>query len=356
MPSWVPNNNDLLELTIFFGSFIATYFGVRWFRSWSVNRGLIDHPNERSSHSIPTPRGGGLIIAAVVITAYILSSVLLSTELSWGFVAGSVLIVAVSWLDDRYSVSFSWRLLAHLIAAGFLIYSEGFVTSLNIPGIAVTINLGYIGAVLTFCWIVWLVNAYNFMDGIDGIAGIQAVSAALGWLLLGLSANASEIQLLAGTILFASLAFLLHNWPPARIFMGDSGSAFLGFVFAGLPLLVRTDGGIDRGFIAVIGIVLVWPFVFDSVFTLTRRLLRRERVWQAHREHLYQRLVVSGYSHRKTTMLYGAASFLNVSAVVFFLSRPGTFAVWIMAAVIFAESICLLALCRKRKCLWGQVS
>jgi len=316
----------------------------------------MDHPNERSSHSTPTPRGGGLVIAAVVLLSYLISSYLLSFELAWPFAAGAFVVVLVSWLDDVYSISFVWRLLAHSAAAGLLVYYARSAAVVAFPGIAGTIDLGYLGNALIFCWIIWLVNAYNFMDGIDGIAGVQAVAAGLGWLIIGLVAGVPPLYMLGGLVMFTSFAFLLHNWPPARIFMGDSGSAFLGFVFAGLPLLIRTENGIDAAPLFVVSVILVWLFVFDSVFTFLRRLFRGERVWQAHREHLYQRLVVSGYSHRRTTLIYGSLSLLNAIAAGVTISRGDQRSALTLIALLATESAGILILCARRKCLWGKNS
>jgi UDP-N-acetylmuramyl pentapeptide phosphotransferase/UDP-N-acetylglucosamine-1-phosphate transferase len=160
--------------------------------------------------------------------------------------------------------------------------------------------LGWFGLIMTFVWIVGLTNAYNFMDGIDGIAGGQAVVAGLGWTLLGWLDHQPLVAALGLLLAASSLGFLGHNWPPARIFMGDVGSAFLGFTLAVLPVVAAQHN--PR--LAWAGVLLVWPFVFDAAFTFLRRLRKRENVFAAHRSHLYQRLVIAGYSHRFVTLLY----------------------------------------------------
>ncbi|MCX6038443.1 MAG: glycosyl transferase, partial [Chloroflexi bacterium] len=163
-----------------------------------------------------------------------------------------------------------------------------------------TINLGWLGLAITFLWIVGLINAYNFMDGIDGIAGGQAVVAGLGWIVLGWLGNQTLVVALGLLLAASSLGFLGYNWPPAKIFMGDVGSAFLGYTFAVLPVVAVQR---DPRF-ALAGVLLVWPFVFDAAFTFLRRLLHRENVFTAHRSHLYQRLVATGFSHKTVASLY----------------------------------------------------
>ena len=179
---------------------------------------------------------------------------------------------------------------------------------------------GWLGVPLAFFWVVGLTNAYNFMDGIDGLAGSQAVIAGVGWAGLGWLRGEPLVSLLGLLVAGSSLGFLLHNWPPARIFMGDVGSAFLGFTFAALSVLAAQQN--PR--LAVAGILLLWPFIFDTIGTFLRRLRRRENVFAAHRSHLYQRLVIAGYSHRTVTLLYSGLALVGlVLALVWVLALPG---------------------------------
>jgi UDP-N-acetylmuramyl pentapeptide phosphotransferase/UDP-N-acetylglucosamine-1-phosphate transferase len=158
-------------------------------------------------------------------------------------------------------------------------------------------------------WIVGLCNAYNFMDGIDGIAAAQAIVAGAGWAWLGWRGGDAMTALAGALIAGASLGFLFFNWPPAKVFMGDAGAAFLGFTFAALTVLALTQS-LER---AAAGALFVWPFLFDTTFTLVRRLVRGENVLRAHRSHLYQRLVARGWSHARVTMLYAALAALGVA-------------------------------------------
>lgn len=342
-----------LEICIFSGVFIATYFGVRWYRALSLKRGLLDHPNERSSHVEPTPRGGGLVIAIIVLAVYAGASSWIGYEVSIGFAAGAILIVAISLLDDIYSISFAWRLLVHSVAAGIVVYSCGHISFTYASG-PWAIAAEWLGRALTFAWIVWTLNAYNFMDGIDGIAGVQAVTAGAGWTLVAVYLGQPAVLMLSGVVLFASLAFLLHNWPPARIFMGDAGSAFLGFVLASMPFIVRPSGPLSTNRLVIAAVALLWLFIFDSVFTFIRRAARREKVWNAHREHLYQRLVRSGYSHRTVTLLYGGLSVLTSAAAVFSLMSGSAFGNLVITFTLAGTSLTVIVLCWKRRCLVGQ--
>jgi UDP-N-acetylmuramyl pentapeptide phosphotransferase/UDP-N-acetylglucosamine-1-phosphate transferase len=153
--------------------------------------------------------------------------------------------------------------------------------------------------------VIGLTNAYNFMDGIDGIAAGQALIAAVGWSLLAWATQSMTVFPFAVVLGGSALGFLVHNWSPASVFMGDVGSAFLGYTFAALPLLARsprTSAANDP--LPLLALLFVWPFVFDSFFTFLRRLSRREHIFSPHRSHLYQRLVLAGYSHATTSLLY----------------------------------------------------
>ncbi len=313
----------MAEVILYAVIFIATYFGVRRFRQWSLRKNLLDIPNERSSHSTPTPRGGGLVIVLASLTAYFVCSKLTGRNFSGSYLAGAFLIALVSWLDDLLTISFVWRFLIHSSAAILVVSTLGYFSEIEIPLLGV-INLKIYGAIFTFIWIVWLTNAYNFMDGIDGLAGMQAVTAGIGWMIVGKIAGFPTASLLGGVLAFSSLAFLLQNWSPAKIFMGDVGSAFLGFSFAVLPLLAQNESA-GKNFVKsrlpLIAASLIWLFLFDTVLTFFRRLYKREKVWQAHREHIYQKLIISGYTHRFVSALYGTITVLTIIFLSFALAK-----------------------------------
>lgn len=336
------------EIAAFVSVFILTYFGVALFRRWSLHRQLLDIPNERSSHVAPTPRGGGLVIVVISLISYTTYALLTGQRLMWGYLAGAILIAAISWLDDLYSISFIWRFLVHALAAVLVLYDAGFWQNIYIPVADTKIDLGGFGAVLGFFWIVWLTNAYNFMDGIDGISGIQAVTAGLGWLLLGYLIGFPAVYFYGGVLAFSSLGFLIHNWPPAKIFLGDVGSAFLGFSFAVMPFLGGTEHSGKAAPLPIIALLLVWFFVFDTVLTFFSRVIRRHRVWQPHREHLYQKLIISGLSHRFVSVLYGVLSMFIVFSLILARALRGNFEIALLVVLVFATSaLVILTFSRK---------
>jgi len=288
----------------------ASYLGVAIIRRWAGRARMLDVPNERSSHTRPTPRGGGLAIVVVVLVLAWFAA-LSNSAFLWRAMAaltfGALLIAGVSWWDDMRPVSFWVRLLVHALGACVAVAGIGIIREIGIP-FGMDLPLGWLGFPLTLVWMVGLTNAYNFMDGIDGIAGGQAVVAGVGWAILGWIGGQPFVGVMGLLITAASLGFLGHNWPPARIFMGDVGSAFLGFSFAALTVLASQS---DPVFVLA-GIALIWPFVFDAVFTFARRLCRGEKVWVAHRSHIYQRLIVSGLSHAQVSGLYIGLAMLGL--------------------------------------------
>jgi UDP-N-acetylmuramyl pentapeptide phosphotransferase/UDP-N-acetylglucosamine-1-phosphate transferase len=276
-----------------------SYLGVYLIRRYTKKRALLDYPNERSSHSVPIPRGGGSAIVILVLGMGLWSA--LETDLSRGlvYVAGGCLIAWLGWRDDLHSLSPRIRFTVQGFVAAISIYGLGYFKAVTIPMFG-ELQLGVIGIVITFLWIIGLTNAYNFMDGVDGMAGGVALSAGLGWMWLASNMHNAFAFWVAFAITASSLGFLGHNWSPAKIFMGDVGSTFLGYTFAVLPLIASDRGG-DA---LVLGILLMWTFIMDAGVTFIGRLIRRENVFAAHRSHLYQRLVIAGYKHETISSLY----------------------------------------------------
>ncbi len=246
-----------------------------------ARREILDRPNERSSHHVATPRGGGIAVIGSVLLAWI---VLVRTELVpsgvSGIALGAVFLAAVSWLDDLRGLSPVVRLLAQAAAVAIGVFA--------LPGPQNAFYLAAIGPV----WI-WWINLFNFMDGIDGLAGSEAGAIGAGLLLfarIGVG-NDPALQMLSATVIGAAAGFLVWNWSPARIFLGDVGSVPLGYVL-GFLLLDLANRGWWK-----IALILPLYFLADATITLARRLLRGERVWQAHREHFYQQAVRRGLGH-----------------------------------------------------------
>lgn len=338
---WLTGHFPTLEICLLFvGIATASYVVVAQVRSLALER-MLDVPNERSSHSSPTPRGGGISIVILAFPALLIAafrSPAFGTRTATLMAVTSAGIALVGFWDDIRSLGARIRLLTHVIAAIVATAAIGAIDAVMFA-MGTSIDLKWLAFPLTVMWIVGLTNAYNFMDGIDGIAASQALIAALAWTIVGsLSAN-SFLLIIGIAVAGGSAGFLWHNWPPARIFMGDVGSGFLGFTFAILTLVAaRTE---PRAVIA--GILFVWPFVFDTVFTFARRLYRGENVFHAHRSHLYQRLVIAGASHKSVTTIYATLSCIcALAGILVYQGRPGASALPPAVAVGTALAIYLM--------------
>lgn len=300
-------------IILFLLAYALTVWGVGLWRRLAVRREILDIPNKRSSHVRPTPKGGGIVIVAVTIAILVFAAwqggILFDIAPLLG---GAVLIAVVSWFDDLKPLPSILRFAVHTVAALIAIYSVGYFNFIEVPFVTINWSDSLRGQIVTLLWIVGLTNAYNFMDGIDGIAGTQGLTAGLGWALIGFFIGQPFIVLFGGLLAASSLGFLWHNWHPAKIFMGDVSSAFLGYSFAVLPLLAMKYSDQDDARFPVIGVVLVWTFVFDAVLTFLRRAWRRENIFAAHRSHLYQRLVIAGFKHDSVSLLYGFLSILGI--------------------------------------------
>lgn len=329
-------------------AFGVSWLGVEIFRRWSVKHGLLDRPNERSSHTRPVPRGGGVVIVAASLLFFVIFSTIRPGFFSWGYLGGAVLIALISWLDDVYDISLLLRILVHFAAAVLVVLDLGYWSELYIPVISATTTFGFIGALFTVLWIVWTINAYNFMDGIDGLAGLQAVIAAAAWAFFGYYFGASGYWFYFAVLGSVCLGFLVHNWPPAKIFMGDVGSAFLGFTFATAPLIAAREQPQIAALLPVIGSLFIFFFLFDAVWSRFRRLLKTKYVWAAHREHIYQRLVTSGKSHETVTKLYGTFATIVASAAIFVLGFRGMSEVLLLLTIAGLTLFLVLYVRRKK--------
>lgn len=276
-----------------------SYFLVHIIIRYAERRQILDHPNERSSHSMPMPRGGGLAIVLVVVGTAVWAREAADLSRVLMYLIGGVVIAFLGWRDDVHTLSARVRFGVQGLVAAVSIYGLGYFKVVTIPLFG-ELHLGVVGIIITFLWIVGLTNAYNFMDGIDGIAGGVALAGGLGWMMLASNMHNAFVFWIALAIAASSLGFLGHNWSPAKIFMGDVASTFLGYTFAVLPLLSATQGG-DA---LMLGTLLMWTFIMDAGVTFIRRALKREKLFAAHRTHLYQRLVIGGYSHAKISTLY----------------------------------------------------
>ena len=278
--------------------------GVSWvftalLRKYALSSDLLDVPNERSSHSNPTPRGGGVSIVVTFLFGLVFFLILSLIELEsfYGFAGAGLLIAILGFVDDHSHIPARWRLLGHFSAVSWLVFWLGGLPSIVLFGMSV--DPGPVGQVLIVIVLVWLLNLYNFMDGIDGIAGVEALSSTLVVALLFLYVGNDYDMALLNLLLFAAVAgFLLWNFPPAKIFMGDAGSGFLGLMMGALAIY---SSHIDHRMIWVWAILL-GVFVVDATYTLVRRLLRGDKVYEAHRSHAYQFASRKYSSHTKVTI------------------------------------------------------
>lgn len=276
---------------------LLTWVLTRVVMHFALQRALLDIPNVRSSHSIPTLRGGGLAIAGVVLAGGIIVGWLLALpwEFSLAWLSGSLVIAAVGWQDDRYGVRPGKRALVHLAAAVAVTAALGGLPQIQFG--ARTLSWGLTGSVLAVVGIVWFLNLYNFMDGIDGIASVQAITmGGFGGALLWWQGE-SGLALLSFLVAAACTGFLWWNWMPAKIFMGDVGSGLLGFQLASLAVASERNASVPLVVWGILGGV----FIVDATATLFRRVLNGERWYEAHRSHAYQRAVQSGFSHARVT-------------------------------------------------------
>lgn len=244
--------------------------------------GSLDEPNDRSLHVRPVPRSGGLGILIAALIG------LLAAQGPWIIGACVALIAAVSWLDDQFGLPIWLRFIFHIAAA----------IGLLLAGLVPTASAGYVALVIV--GMVWMTNLYNFMDGADGLAGGMALFGFGTYAIAAALSGERVLLLLSGSIAAGAIGFLFFNFHPARIFMGDIGSISLGFLAGAL--------GLEGVRLAVwplwFPLFVFSPFILDATLTLGKRALRGERVWRAHREHYYQRMVQSGLGHRKTALLW----------------------------------------------------
>jgi UDP-N-acetylmuramyl pentapeptide phosphotransferase/UDP-N-acetylglucosamine-1-phosphate transferase len=281
---------------------------------WAPRRAL-DIPNARSLHTRPTLRGGGLVIVLGFYAGLglwlVLGGSLSPRALGW--LAGALLVAGVSFVDDLRPLPAAPRLATHL--AGAMVLTLAGVQERD-PSLITALALA-------FAYVIVLTNVYNFMDGIDGLAATQAVLAGIALTIAGIVVPNQLVAIGGGLLAAASLGFACFNLPPARLFMGDVGSTFLGFSFAGLSLLATIGVG-GRRLPIEFGLTLFAAFLFDTLVTLGRRILRGERWYAAHRSHYYQRLVDGGLSHAQVTRLYAGLGVIAACAAVaaLFVSEP----------------------------------
>lgn len=275
-------------------------------RRYALHRSLIDQPGERRSHSVATPRGGGISIVIALLVAAVALGIRqpVQAPLLLAFGIGLLLVAGIGWIDDHRPLSPWWRLAVHVVAAGLFAFVVG------------DLHQSFTWAVCAFVATLVLTNVWNFMDGIDGLAASQALLAAVGlaawaggawgWLALALAA--------------ACAGFLPFNFPRARIFMGDVGSGAIGYTLGALVAVsaIRLDGR------AALVLLPISVFLIDASLTLARRVLRGERWWSPHTQHAYQAWARRA-GHITVTVAYAVVSLLVILCSGALVSREGAF-------------------------------
>lgn len=291
---------------LFLLAFLSSLWLTGVLRRYALTRSLLDLPNARSSHTVPTPRGGGV---AIVLTFLLgLPLLLWADAITWremlGFGGAGVLVALVGFIDDHRHIAARWRLLAHFVAATWALLWMGGLPPLSLFGMVVDANWGV--HALSLLYLVWLLNLYNFMDGIDGLAGVEAVSVCLGGALLYWLTATGGAWGMPTLLLAAAAGFLCWNFPRARIFMGDAGSGFLGLMFGLFSLqAVWVSPSLFWAWLILLGV-----FIVDATLTLLRRLQRRQKLYEAHRSHAYQYAARQFGAHWPVTLTVGAINLL----------------------------------------------
>ena len=310
---------------IFVAIVVAAAVLVGLSRRLLLRHQILDRPNARSSHETPTPRGGGLGVLAILLPAWVVvsftipSTIVGDSEARWVIPLAALLLAAVSWIDDVRGLSPGPRFAVQL--------SAGFVGALLIPGqVFQGLLPGPVDTVVAAIGWVWFVNLFNFMDGIDGISGVETITIGLGITLIGMLAGGSLDAIHVQSLIVAAAAagFLVWNWAPARIFLGDSGSVPLGYLLGWLLLSLAASGEWQAA------AILPLYYLADATITLFRRIARREKFWHAHRDHYYQAAIKHGMSHARVSTAIAVVNLLLVGlALVSVSAGPGTPWPWV---------------------------
>jgi Fuc2NAc and GlcNAc transferase len=317
-------------------AFIIAWAGTALMRRIALARRLLDVPNARSSHSVPTPRGGGVAIVAAATCSLLLLAVRHRVDLRLlvALLGGGWAVALVGFADDRRPVSPLIRLFVHFAAAIWTVVWLGGLPPLTVGG---TVVVGHwLASLFGVIAIVWALNLFNFMDGIDGIAASEALFITWAAALLGLCAGTGDGALVfALAVGAACLGFLCWNWPPAKVFMGDVGSGYLGYVLAALAIASAREHPLALGVWTILGAV----FLVDATLTLLRRLARRERIYEAHRSHAYQWLARRYRSHGRVTGLVLGLNLCWLLPCAWLLSQFGDSAMWILPGALLPVAL-----------------
>ena len=303
---------------------VVSYFAVRLLIHYFKRNGSLDVPNQRSMHTSPTPTGAGLVIAFFMILA---SSFLLFQQKQPIFIYTTIvlaILAVIGWVDDKKQLSVKLRLVGFFILSLLISFGIGRIIELKFGNSLVWHFPYFIATALTIFYVIWLINLYNFMDGMDGLAAMQTIIAASGFLYIFLNIGLFEnnfqqhreitigFGILSAVVIFSTIGFLLLNWSPAKIFLGDVGSLPIGGFFA-----ISSVFAVFTLEVSIFTCVLmIGIFFFDATYTLIARLLRGEKITQAHRTHLYQRLDSVGVQHHVIVTVYSIVMIVFVGVAI----------------------------------------
>ncbi|MFK5892313.1 MAG: MraY family glycosyltransferase [Pseudomonadota bacterium] len=317
--------------------FIAFYVT----RYMLFSRKIIDHPNERSSHSVSIPKSGGISIVITFLCGMAIiyafgDEQLVRRDYFISFVFCSILIAMISLYDDITHKSIKFKLISQVIAVILVLIFGIVIDKISLPGLG-EVKLGWAAYLISFIWIFGLTNAYNFMDGLDGLmAGITAI-VSLFFMVICYSQGSSFVFITCYTLLAGSIGFLLFNFPPAKIFMGDVGSAFIGFTLAVLAIIAARYDTSHTSFLVMP--LLLFNVLFDTTFTYFRRMLNGEKVTTAHKTHLYQLMNQLGFSHMEVTLTQYCMVFLQGLGALWMIQIEGSERLYLFIPFILLQSI-----------------
>jgi len=290
------------------------------FAAWYARRsGMVDHPGERHSHAVATPRGGGIgiILALLIVSPWLIGS----GDETWGkcILPGMLVLAILGWRDDHASLSARLRFFVQLAVSIYLV--------------ACAVNNDWMQGVgsilLALLFLVWMTNLYNFMDGSNGMAGLQGVFGGAVLFCLFDFAGQPSLALASACVAAACAGFLPWNLGHARVFMGDVGSISLGFVFGALLVI----GVGNQAFSLPVALMVMLVFITDSSLTLLGRVMKREQWYNAHKQHLYQRLIAQGWTHGRVALFYQAINLaLVVPGIVVAVKFPAL--AWVVAMIL----------------------
>ncbi len=296
----------------------------------------MDIPNQRSLHDTPKPRTGGLAVLIALSVGFFI----LYGEMNIGLLSilpYGLIILVIAFVDDVYSISALLRFFLQIVIASVFVSKGLNLEVLNLPGLVIPLNY-FVASAITVLFIVWVINLYNFMDGMDGFASGMAITGFGTFAILSVIQGEPGFAILNLVVVAATFGFILFNFPPAKIFLGDVGSTLFGILVA----LFILWADVNRIFPFWLGIIVFMPFFLDASVTLCKRAFKKEKVWQAHRSHYYQRLVLLGLGHKKTLILEYLWMLACSVVGIFLLGNKNSTVEWVTVSLFLVLSIMVL--------------